>query len=155
ANYDELLLRTLLEAVEEGRRTQGKNAAGWKYGRYLEVKVGHPVLNFVPGLGKDLKVGITSLRVPWVSSYFNIGPVPMSGSSTTVKQTTQKLAPSMRFIADLSDWDRSLNNITIGQSGQLFSSHYRDQWDDYYVGRSLPMRFRKFSGDVLRIHPGR
>ena len=35
----------------------------------------------------------------------------------------------MRMNADLGDWDRSLLNIPIGQSGQIFSSHYRDQWE--------------------------
>jgi len=43
----------------------------------------------------------------------------------------------------LADWDRSLLNETIGQSGQVLSSHYRDQWDDYYAGHSFPMQFRK------------
>ena len=67
----------------------------------------------------------------------------MSGSSTTVKQTTRMLAPSMRMNADLGDWDSSLLNIQIGQSGQILSSHYRDQWTDYYNGRSYPMQFGK------------
>ena len=35
----------------------------------------------------------------------------MSGSPTTVKQTTARLAPSMRMDADLGDWDRSLLNV--------------------------------------------
>jgi len=28
-----------------------------------------------------------------------------------------------------------------GQSGQILSSHYRDQWEPYYDGRSFPMQF--------------
>jgi penicillin amidase len=66
----------------------------------------------------------------------------MSGGPTTVKQTTRALAPSMRMSADLGDWDRSLLNIPIGQSGQIFSGHYKDQWDAYYNARSFPMQFR-------------
>jgi penicillin amidase len=80
-------------------------------------------------------------QLPVLASYFNIGPVEMSGSSTTIKQTTQRLGPSMRFVADLSDWDRSLNNITIGESGQFLSRHFKDQWDAYYAARSFPMHF--------------
>jgi len=49
----------------------------------------------------------------------------------------------MRFVADLSGWDRSLNNITIGESGQILSRHYKDQWDAYYAARSFPMQFQK------------
>jgi penicillin amidase len=76
-----------------------------------------------------------------VGPYFNIGPVPMSGSPTTVKQVTRRRAPSMRMVVDLSDWDRSLLNITPGESGQALSRHYKDQWNAYYAGRSFPMQF--------------
>jgi acyl-homoserine lactone acylase PvdQ len=59
----------------------------------------------------------------------------------------------MRFVADLSRWDGSLNNITIGESGEALSSHYKDQWDAYYSGHSFPMQFEKVDAkSVLRIH---
>ena len=78
--------------------------------------------------------------IPTLGKYFriNVGPVRMSGSSTTVKQTTRRIGPSMRFVADTSDWDKSLMNLTAGQSGQLFSLHYSDQWEHYYDGKELP-----------------
>ncbi len=78
----------------------------------------------------------------------------MSGSSTTVKQTTAKIGPSMRFVADLADWERSLNNITIGESGQALSSHYKDQWEAYWSARSFPMQFEKVEGKAtLTVRP--
>ena len=93
-------------------------------------------------------------EVPLLGGYFNIGPVEMSGSSTTIKQTTERLGPSMRFVADLSDWDRSLNNITIGESGQILSRHYKDQWNAYYAGRSFPMQFNKVDAkQTLVVNP--
>jgi penicillin amidase len=76
-----------------------------------------------------------------VKTYFDIGPVAASGSSTSVKQTTRRLGPSERFNADLSDWDKSLLNLPIGESGHVLSSHYRDEWNAYYSGTSFPMRF--------------
>ena len=124
---DALLMRVLSEGIQNGRRLQGGNVKRWNYGTYNELTIRHPVGDKVPLLGP----------------YFNMGPVPMSGSSTTIKQTTSVLGPSMRFVADLSDWDRSLNNITIGESGQILSRHYRDQWGAYYAGRSFPMQFHK------------
>ena len=57
------------------------------------------------------------------------------------------LAPSMRMDADLGDWDQSLLNIQIGQSGQILSRHYRDQWADYLAGRSYPMQFRNVKAE--------
>ena len=133
-DYDATLLRSLVDAVDEAKRIQGASTARWKYGAYLRLEIDHPVLHSamqrIPGIGHFLDV-------------FEIGPLPMSGSSTTVKQTTRALAPSMRMNADLGDWDRSLLNVQVGQSGQPFSSHYKDEWDSYYNGRSYTMQFGK------------
>ncbi|MCC6341672.1 MAG: penicillin acylase family protein [Bryobacterales bacterium] len=137
-DYDGLLLKCFNSAIEEGRGSYGRDPRKWDYGRYTEFAIRHPVLG----------------GLPYVGRYFRIGPTPMDGSSTTVKQTTRRLGPSMRFIADLSDWERSLHNITIGQSGQPFSSHFRDQWDAYYAGRSFAMEFGNVkAAAVLEIRP--
>ncbi len=139
-DYDDMLLRALADAVEEGRRIQGRDPKRWQYGEYLRVSINNAVLHEVPLVGK----------------YFDIGPVPMSGSTTTVKQTSRTLAPSMRMNADLGDWDRSLFNIPIGQSGQILSSHYKDQWADYYNARSYPMQFGKVDAtSTLVFNPSR
>ena len=45
--------------------------------------------------------------------------------------------------ADLGDWERSLLNLPMGQSGQILSSHYQDQWKDYLNAQSYPMQFGK------------
>jgi penicillin amidase len=124
-DYDETLLRALVDAVEEARRIQGPDIKQWKYGAYLRIAIDNPVIHQVPLVGK----------------YFDIGPVPMSGASSTVKQTTRALAPSMRMDADLGDWDRSLLNVQIGQSGQILSRHYKDQWEAWYYARSFPMQY--------------
>ncbi len=135
---NQALLDALGAGIEEGRRTQGSNLARWDYGRYNSLTLKHPV----------------GSQLPLVGAYFNIGPVEMSGSSTTIKQTSAKLGPSMRFVADLGNWDGSLNNIDIGESGQILSRHYKDQWDAYYVGRSFPMLFDKVEAkDTLVVMP--
>jgi len=104
---------------------QGSVVKKWFYGKYLKLSINHPVGH----------------QLPLVHGYFDIGPVPVSGGPTTVKQTTARLGPSERFDADLNDWDNSLLDIIIGESGHVLSSHYRDQWEAYYYGRSFPMRF--------------
>jgi penicillin amidase len=128
-DYDKLLLDNLRDAVEEGRRMQGQDVARWDYGRLSSLSLNNPVAGQLPVVGK----------------YFNIGPVPMSGSPETVKlmRREENLGPSMRMVVDFSNFDRSLQNITIGQSGQVLSRHYKDQWDAYYAGRSFPMQFNK------------
>jgi penicillin amidase len=137
-DYDALLVKCFDAAVQEGLPLYGSKVASWEYGKYTRFTLAHPVIS----------------RVPYVGKYFNIGPVPMHGASTTVKQTTQRVGPSMRFVADLSQWDNSLHNSTIGQSGQPFSKHFRDQWESYYAGRSFPMQFEKVAGvEVLEVRP--
>jgi penicillin amidase len=127
ADYDQLLLRVFLDAMEEGRRTQGGNLSKWDYGRYNRLLVEHPVLN----------------RLPLVGKYFNIGPVEQSGSTTTVKQTTRRMGPSMRMAVDFGDLDRSLLTLPAGESGQPLSGHYTDQSDAWQQGRGCPMQFGK------------
>lgn len=135
---DDALLSALSGAIEEGRRTQGSNLSRWDYGRYNLLTIKHPVGG----------------QLPLVGTYFDIGPVEMSGSGTTIKQTSEVLGPSMRFVADLANWDASLNNIDIGQSGQILSRHYKDQWDAYYLGHSYPMQFDKVDAkNILTVLP--
>ncbi len=138
ADYNQLLVNALTQGIEDGKGMQGSRLDRWQYGNWLDVTITHPVIHQVPGIG----------------SYFDIGPVPMSGSSTTVKQTTRALAPSMRMNADLADWDQSLLNILTGQSGQILSPHYRDQWSPWYYATSFPMQFRKVAAKTtLEFRP--
>jgi penicillin amidase len=125
-DYDETILRAFVDALAEGRRMQGHDVKKWRWGKYLSVTIENPVVH----------------RIPYVGNYFDIVATPMSGAGTTVKQTSQKIAPSMRMTADLGDWNRSLMNVQIGQSGQILSGHYRDEWLDWYYGRTEPMEWK-------------
>lgn len=137
-DYDALLVKCLADALEDGAKSQGSKVSRWDYGQFNSLTLVHPV----------------GSQLPLIGSYFNIGPVAMSGSSTTVKQTTKRMGPSMRMIVDLSNLDGSLQNITIGESGQRLSSHYKDQWSAYYGGTSFPMQFNKIDvQQTLTVNP--
>jgi penicillin G amidase len=89
-----------------------------------------------------------------IGRYFDIGPVPMSGSSSSIKQTTQRLGPSLRMVVDLGNLDQSQANLVTGESGHVLSKHYKDQWSAYYGGASFPMQFDKVDAkDTLVINP--
>jgi penicillin amidase len=124
-DYNQVLVQAFADGIEEGQRMQGKDPKAWRWGRYMFLAVENPIVTHVPAVGK----------------YFDIAPTPMSGGSTSVKQTTRVLGPSERMDISVGDWDASLGNVPIGESGHIASSHYRDQWDAYYNGRSFPMRF--------------
>jgi penicillin amidase len=137
-DYNATLMKCFADAVEEGSKIQGSKVSRWDYGQYNALKITQPVDGQLPVIGV----------------YFNIGPVSMSGSSTTIKQTTRRMGPSMRMIVDLGDLEHSLQNITVGESGQRLSGHYKDQWDAYYSAASFPMQFGKVDAkNVLTVRP--
>jgi penicillin G amidase len=138
ADWDETLLLAVAQGLEDGRRMQGGDPNRWVYGKYQPLLLANPV-------GRHL---------PLVADLFDIGPVAMSGSPTTVKQYNGELGPSMRLDADLADWDRSLLEGTVGQSGQVLSHHYKDEWEHYYNAESYPMQFQKVEAkEVLTLAP--
>ncbi len=137
-DWDAWLLDCLKSAIEEGRKRQGSPISSWQWGKAQTWKIVNPV----------------GSQFPLVDRFFNIGPVAMSGAETTVKQTGLNFGPSMRMVVDWGNIDHSVQNLTSGESGFVTSSHYKDQWDAYYVGTSFPMQFEKVDAkDVLKIEP--
>ncbi len=137
-NYDEFLVNSLAKAIVAGEKLQGSNVARWDYGQSIGLELENPVLGQLPVVGK----------------YFNVGPVPMSGASTTVKQVSGRLGPSYRMVVDLAELEHSLSNLTLGESGHFLSPHYKDQFDAYYNGTSFPMQFQKVvAEDTLVVKP--
>ncbi|HLY59735.1 MAG TPA: penicillin acylase family protein [Terriglobia bacterium] len=121
---------TMMASLEGGVRgipslvgSNDRNA--WRWGQTIPLTFNHPL----------------SSSLPLVGRYLNVGPVPQAGTQTTVKQTTPTVGPSMRVVIDFSDFDKSVQNITLGESGQVMSPYYKDQFDAWYNGRSFPMLF--------------
>ncbi len=137
-DWDQWLTEAFSAAVENGRREQGSAISKWKWGKALRWKLGHPVGG----------------QLPFVDRFFNIGPVEMSGSGTSVKQTTAVIGPSERMVVDLGDLEKSVQNLVVGESGFVASPHYKDEWKAYYSGASFPMEFGHVDAkDVLRVKP--
>jgi penicillin amidase len=126
-DWDKVVASALSDAIDEGTRLQGKRIGRWSYGRWNQVVLAHPIAG----------------RLGWFSRYFNIGPVEMSGHATTVKQTNRTLGPSMRFVATPGSWDDTRLTLTTGESGEVLSRHYKDQWESYRDGLGLPLEFSK------------
>ena len=137
-DWDAWLVANLTTAIAQGREGQGTPLSKWRWGHLLQWNFQHPV-------GKQL---------PLVSGYFDIGPIEMSGSSTTIKQTTATLGPSERMVVEFGNLDTSVQNLTTGESGAVASAHYKDQWPGYYVGSSQPMEFQYVTAkETLHIRP--
>jgi penicillin amidase len=58
----------------------------------------------------------------------------------------------MRFVANPGNWDDSLMLIPGGQSGQLGSSHYSDQFRYWYEGTPIVAPFSDSAQSATRKH---
>jgi penicillin amidase len=66
----------------------------------------------------------------------------------------------MRFIANLANWDDSILLLPAGQSGQIGSNHYSDQFSYWYEGKPITAPFTDAAESKSRKHtltltPGR
>jgi penicillin amidase len=139
-NWDAFIIDCFNSALNIARGQLGSPVGKWRWGQMLHWKLDHPV-------GKQL---------PFVDGLFDIGPVEMSGSGTTVKQTTPRLGPSERMVVDFGDLDKSVQNLVVGESGFVASEHYKDEWPAYYVGTSFPMQFNHVDArETLRVNPAK
>ncbi len=134
--YDALLIRCMDDAVAGLSREAGSNKLeDWRWGRYISLMILHPMA-----------------RSGFLRRHWSIGPIPQSGASHTVKQTGRTFGPAMRFVADLSNFDGSLMNVTLGESGQYLSAHYRDQFPYWYEGRGIYSSFSEPAAEKAAVH---
>src|SRR5205823_5016730 len=123
SSYDDLLLAAVEAAVS--RRSAPAKLSSWELGKRFPLVIEHPVLG----------------KIPLLAHFAEPGRVPQSGGSWTVKQVARSFGPSERMTTDLSDLDRSTLNLVTGESGQLFSEHYMDQWHAWYQGTTFGLPF--------------
>lgn len=117
----------LTDAVRRALKDEDAPAdlSTWSYGSWHVVDIEHPLSGFLPFIGRKL----------------GTGKQPLSGDTITVKQVSQAFGPSQRFTMDWSNVDGSSENIVLGESGNVYSPYYRDQWSDYYHGRTFALPF--------------
>ena len=82
----------------------------------------------------------------------SIGPYEQGGTIDSVRSMGVGHGPAMRFVADLSNFDNSLMELTTGESGQLASPYYRDQFPEWFAGRGIPAPFSGATSDKTRVH---
>jgi len=140
ANYDEPLA-TAVEAAVAGPDTP-KSLNTWTWGKARPFRLEHPVLGEVPLLRR------------WAGP----GRYPSAGDGYTVKQMGHgeserfQQAPSERMTVDFSNLDASIMNIVTGESGQIFSQHYLDQWKAWQEGRSFVFPFSDEAVEQAKKH---
>ncbi len=135
ASFDDVLVAAVEQSVAEEPRDF--KSAAWKWGEKFPVEVAHPIFGYVPMLKKFAGPGVR----------------PQSGSgSLTVKAAGRNFGASERLTMDISNFDASTLNIVTGESGQLFSKHYMDQWQAWYTGNTFAWPFSQSAVNSAAAH---
>ncbi len=140
---DVIIRQNLTEAIDELENKLGKDVKDWQWGRLHTVTFKH-AFSGASGL---------------LDGVINIGPYEISGDGTTIFNTEYafsesiekyplfrhepfdcELGPSMRFIYDFSKPDEFYLILTTGQSGNIFSDHYKDQTELFLNGKYMKIR---------------
>jgi penicillin G amidase len=141
-NYDDFLIASADLAVAELTTSMRQSdISTWTWGKQNSLFMAH-------ALG----------QTGFLASIFSIGPIEQSGSTGCIKAMGPTYGPSMRMVADTSNWDQSLMEITTGESGQVSSDNYRDQFPEWFAGRSIPSEFsdaavQRTTTHTLRLVP--
>jgi penicillin amidase len=142
-NYDDLLMASADLAIAElTTSTHQSDISTWTWGKRNALFMPH-------ALG----------QTGFLARLFSIGPVEQSGSTGCIKAMGTSYGPSMRMVADVSDWDKSLMEITTGESGQVASDNYQDQFPEWFAGRAIAAPFsdvavQHATTHTLRLLPG-
>jgi len=150
AGRDALLAEALATAVRELTQKLGADMSRWQYGQpaYHHALIRHPLSAAVAAEHR---------------ARLDVGPVPRGGDSYTVSATggsdNQTSGGSLKMVADLSDWDRSVAQNNPGQSGDPESPHYRDLFALWARGRYFPLLYSRagvesVTESVLTLQPG-
>jgi len=122
-DWDAFLAAAVRRALKDGNAPS--DLSKWTYGSWHFVEIEHPLSGFLPLIGRRA----------------GTGKQPLSGDTLTVKQVGESFGPSQRFTMDWSNIDGSTETISLGESGNPYSPYYRDQWNDYYNGRTFALPF--------------
>jgi penicillin amidase len=112
-SYAELLYACYTQARQMISKRLGADESQWTWGRYKQVSFPHPLA-----------------RAPLIGLQFTIPPFPQNGAGDYPSINVGNYV-SMRFIADPGDWDKTQQGISLGQSGDPSSPHWKDQLADW------------------------
>ncbi|MGB5530280.1 MAG: penicillin acylase family protein, partial [Ignavibacteriaceae bacterium] len=158
---DDVIRQSLTDALDELESKLGKDVKDWQWGRLHTVTFKH-AFSGASGL---------------LDGVINIGPYEISGDGTTIFNTEYafsesiekyplfrhepfdcELGPSMRFIYDFAQPDEFYLILTTGQSGNIFSDHYKDMTDLFLKGKYMNLKTDEKSvkvpeNSLLRLLP--
>jgi penicillin amidase len=139
AARDGLLLNSLTAAVADLKRGLGPDMATWSWGRLHHA-------SFTPAAA--------ALADRQLAAQLGTGVLEIPGSGQSPRAATfgpsdyrQTAGASVRLVMDVGAWDNSVAVNTPGQSGDPFSTHYRDLFPLWATGAYMPLDFSRAAID--------
>jgi penicillin amidase len=132
SSFDEVLAA----ALEKSLAQAPASLKDWRWGSQMQVSVAHPLFGNVPLLKK------------WAGS----GTWEQSGDGFTVKQVGHDFGPSERLTVDFANLDGSTLNVVNGQSGEIFSPYFMDQWMSWLKGTTFPLAYSDDAVKKAKVH---
>ncbi|EAQ42351.1 penicillin acylase family protein [Polaribacter sp. MED152] len=148
---NEIITNSFLSAYSFLENQLGENVDNWMWKRVISLEHEHAI-------GKAGGV---------LRSIFNVGPFETIGGNEVINNQIFQLdstgvykitaGPSTRRVIDFSDIENSSAILPTGQSGNVFSDHYKDQAQKFVDGEFVKMSLNeeeiKKSKNVLILKP--
>ncbi len=145
SDFDDLLAAAVNAAVTDktNLRTGGSDMSKWQWGKFSRVDIQHPIFGQVTLLNS----------IPRLRELVGPGNLPQAGDgSLTVKAAGKTFGASERMTVNFADLDSSTLNIVAGESGQVLSEHYLDQWPEWYDGTTFILPFSTKNVNAAAVH---
>lgn len=156
SNYDELIMTSLEKSLWRLRKKfKTRDISKWKWGKIHKMTARHYLGLFWP-LTKILNIGplprdgdedtinaspCESSPVVQVLARGSLGGIADMPLLPNLNSDAVYAGPLLRMVIDLSNWDKSVFNIDVGQSSHRLSQFYKNQFDHWYKVKSFPMLF--------------
>ncbi len=149
-NRDEMVTKAFHQAITALENQFGDNIEKWQWEKALSVNHKH-VFD----------------KIALLKGFFNVGPFTTNGGNEVINNQIfslnesgiyeVKAGPSTRRVIDFSAVENSVSILPTGQSGNVFSKHYKDQAQKYIQGNYVKMMLKKdeieLSKDKLILKP--
>ena len=121
ADYETLMRSCDAETAATLEKRFGADRAKWTWGAVSASRFAHPLVG-----------------APLIGGQFKTPSIGLEGSGQTPNVAS---GVSMRLIASPGNWDATRHVIPLGQSGDVRSPHFRDQFDLWRTGEPAVFPF--------------
>jgi penicillin amidase len=125
--------KALGAACQRLSKDLGADTKGWQWGKTHSLVLTHPFA--------DQSKLLSDWSMPKAGIWGNDSTVSVAGTDRNSSTTETPFIPSIRLVTPLSDVSKATFIYPGGQSGQPESKHYKDLFQTYVAGETVPLYF--------------